>query len=171
MGLFDAFKFTLKSQVDFYVKKYAKLLSQGCSNEQIVNNLTEFYLQHEPSWKKEHMIDHHDAYVQNIDTLIKDIMLFQFVYGKTSYYDQNANQLKQSEKFVTISNETSQYLGFYKKKYGLHMQHENRSDNNYTIFKCIQCKQKLRIPIKKELLKITCPSCDNIFHFQNGKKT
>ena len=170
MGLLDAFRFTLKSQVDFYVKKYAQLQSQGCSKEQIVNALTEFYLQHEPLWKKEHMIDQHETYVQNIDIVIQDIILFQFVYGKTSYYDQNADRLKQSEKFVTVVAETSKYLVFYKTKYGLQMPHGNRSDDDYTIFKCLQCNQKLRIPIKKELLKITCSSCNNIFHFQDGKK-
>ena len=49
-----------------------------------------------------------------------------------------------------------------------------RSDdcgNNHMIIQCESCSQKLRIPIKKEPLKITCPSCKNIFSFHNADKT
>ena len=44
----------------------------------------------------------------------------------------------------------------------------NQSEQD--IFQCVSCGQKLRFPIKKELLKITCTSCKNTFHFQNGKR-
>ena len=42
----------------------------------------------------------------------------------------------------------------------------NQSEQD--IFQCESCGQKLRFPIKKELLKITCTSCKNSYHFQNG---
>ena len=43
--------------------------------------------------------------------------------------------------------------------------------SKYIYFQCESCGQKLRIPIKKEPLKITCPTCKNIFFIENGKKT
>ena len=52
----------------------------------------------------------------------------------------------------------------------LHVPQEDHSSGHYTVNQCQNCEQKLRIPIKKKPLKITCPSCKNIFHFQNGKK-
>lgn len=58
-----------------------------------------------------------------------------------------------------------------KKTNVLHMPYENHSISNYTIFPCEHCGQKLRTPIKEELLKVTCPSCKNIFHFIDGKIT
>jgi len=42
--------------------------------------------------------------------------------------------------------------------------------SQYIIFQCESCGQKLRVPVKTEPLKITCPSCKNIFFFENGKK-
>ncbi|MCK5681822.1 J domain-containing protein [bacterium] len=45
-----------------------------------------------------------------------------------------------------------------------------QDNHDYTIFNCQQCNQKLRIPLKKEPLKITCTSCKSRFHFQYGKK-
>ena len=47
--------------------------------------------------------------------------------------------------------------------------HKDFSNMN-SIFQCEHCGQKLRFPIKNELLKITCTSCKNTFHFQNGKR-
>ncbi len=44
------------------------------------------------------------------------------------------------------------------------------SSNINSIFQCEHCGQKLRFPIKTELLKITCTSCKNTFHFQKGKR-
>jgi Zn finger protein HypA/HybF involved in hydrogenase expression len=57
-----------------------------------------------------------------------------------------------------------------RKRTVLHMPYNEQKGINYNIFQCQDCGQKLRIPIKKELLKITCPSCKNTFHFQNGEK-
>jgi hypothetical protein len=47
--------------------------------------------------------------------------------------------------------------------------HKDFSNMN-SIFQCEHCGQKLRFPIKNELLKITCTSCKNTFHFQKGKR-
>jgi uncharacterized protein YbaR (Trm112 family) len=52
---------------------------------------------------------------------------------------------------------------------------QKRSNNidrsNCIIFQCENCTQKLRIPIKNKLLKITCPVCKKIFYFHDGKQT
>ncbi len=39
------------------------------------------------------------------------------------------------------------------------------------IFQCDSCGQKLRIPLKTEPIRITCPSCKNVFICENGKKS
>jgi hypothetical protein len=57
-----------------------------------------------------------------------------------------------------------------RKQKELQAQHEDHGNSNCTVFQCQHCRQNLRIPIKKELLKITCPTCKNIFHFQDGMK-
>jgi len=56
--------------------------------------------------------------------------------------------------------------GFYEQK-----RSNNIDRSNCIIFQCINCAQKLRIPIKNKLLKITCPVCKKIFYFHNGKQT
>jgi DNA-directed RNA polymerase subunit RPC12/RpoP len=38
-------------------------------------------------------------------------------------------------------------------------------------YNCDHCGHDFRFPdIKKEILKITCPNCEYIFYFKNGKK-
>lgn len=58
-----------------------------------------------------------------------------------------------------------------KKRDVLYMPYDEHKNDKYTFFHCQNCGQKLRIPIKKELLKITCPSCKNTSLFINGNKT
>lgn len=50
-------------------------------------------------------------------------------------------------------------------------QPNERGGGEYIVFKCESCGQKLRVPPRKERLKITCPACYNVFLFQNGKRT
>ena len=69
------------------------------------------------------------------------------------------------------SNFRQDFDNAYQRFYTEAVQTEEKHKNiNYNIFQCQDCGQKLRIPIKNKLLKITCPSCKNTFHFQNGEK-
>ena len=38
-------------------------------------------------------------------------------------------------------------------------------ENYKTIAKCINCKQKIRIPIDKGNLRVTCPNCNHVFRY------
>jgi len=38
----------------------------------------------------------------------------------------------------------------------------NESGSSHIIIQCKNCGQKLRLPVRKDLLKVTCPSCKNI---------
>jgi hypothetical protein len=38
------------------------------------------------------------------------------------------------------------------------------------IVQCDNCGQKLKVPKNDRMLKVTCPSCKNTFHFQKGEK-
>lgn len=57
-----------------------------------------------------------------------------------------------------------------KKQSVLYMPYDEQKDSSSDIFQCENCGQKLRIPLRNGLLKITCPSCKNKFYFQNGKR-
>ena len=52
----------------------------------------------------------------------------------------------------------------------IYMPHSKEIDSGGCIVPCENCGQKLRVPQKDKMLKITCPSCKNIFYFKNGEK-
>lgn len=121
----------------------------------------------------------------------------QEVIGALQYYDGNegwvitnstftpsAIALAQKSKIILIDREAivhiEDFINCAKKKQKkmvektqsvAHIPQDNYGNVNYCISLCEYCRQKLRIPIKKELLKITCPACRNIFYFHNGKQT
>jgi uncharacterized protein YbaR (Trm112 family) len=50
----------------------------------------------------------------------------------------------------------------------INIKYDDHSNSSSSVLSCKRCGQKLRIPIKKHLLKITCPSCNEIFYLQKG---
>lgn len=38
-------------------------------------------------------------------------------------------------------------------------------DNRKTIIKCVNCKQRIRVPIDKGNLRVTCPKCNYVFRY------
>ncbi len=74
-----------------------------------------------------------------------------FLYERTTYYERIAEQRR-------IERNRARELGNKKK---FHISCPNKD-----------CQQKLRIPVTKNLLRITCPKCDTIFQYprtQNPK--
>jgi hypothetical protein len=47
----------------------------------------------------------------------------------------------------------------------------NNCNGSHIIIQCKHCSQKLRLPAKKGLLNVTCPSCKNIFNYQSEDNT
>ncbi|MEA1949301.1 MAG: zinc-ribbon domain-containing protein [Thermodesulfobacteriota bacterium] len=57
-----------------------------------------------------------------------------------------------------------------KKDNVIHLPHSMEKGIDGFIILCENCNQKLRVPQKDKMLKITCPSCKNTLYFKNGKK-
>lgn len=52
----------------------------------------------------------------------------------------------------------------------IHLSNGQDDYKDVCIIQCDHCGQKLRVPRNDRLLKVKCPSCKNIFHFQKGEK-
>jgi len=50
-------------------------------------------------------------------------------------------------------------------------QKKEKTNNDHVIFQCHSCNQKMRVPIRNNLIEVSCPKCKNIFYFHNGKET
>jgi hypothetical protein len=108
----------IKHQVKFYVKNYAKLRSQGYSNDQAIQYLINFYLQGEPDWKADFMHSRFNIYVNNFDELVHDIMLFYYNIDP-KYGIWKVDKGKKPVPDYIIFQQADNYLRKYKSKYGI----------------------------------------------------
>lgn len=106
----------VEHQVKFYTKKYSQEINAGCTNEEAICRLVNFYLQGEPEWKVEYMKERLGEYFKTFDQLVYDITLF--------YY--NADPALQVWKIDRVSKplpseyviqQANRYLHIYKERY------------------------------------------------------
>jgi len=88
-------------------------------------------------------------------------------HGRSQYAPELELLKNVSERSTGSVGESTDYT---KNKYSKSQSHARPNDSapDHIIIRCDSCGQKLRIPTRKEMLKITCPSCKYTFHFQDG---
>lgn len=84
-----------------------------------------------------------------IETLLL-VIIFYRVLSKNKY-----KRSKENKKYLDIKNKTISKFNYFKKRY--------KDRNTHTYKKCPNCKQKIRLPLKKGKHIVKCPNCNNRF--------
>lgn len=93
------------------------------------------------------------AAVRNI-LYILGIALIIYCYYRTL----SRNVTKRYAENQAFAAKTSKIRGLFKKQVG-----EAKQKQNYHIYKCPSCKQKIRIPKGKGKIEVRCPKCGTTF--------
>lgn len=95
----------------------------------------------------------------NIIRIIELLLIFIILYRSLS---KNINRRKkENDKYLSIKNRIIKSFNYNKKKY------EERNTHMYK--KCPNCKQKIRLPLKKGKHTVKCPNCSYKFEVKCRK--
>ena len=89
----------------------------------------------------------------NIIRIIELLLIFIILYRSLS--KNISRRKKENDKYLNIKNRIIKSFNYNKKKY------EERNTHMYK--KCPNCKQKIRLPLKKGKHTVKCPNCGNRF--------
>ena len=84
-----------------------------------------------------------------LELIVFGLALYRFLSKKKS------KRIKENNKYLEITNKIKGYFDYQKKKY--------KDRNTHMYKKCPNCKQKLRLPLKKGVHTVKCPNCKEKF--------
>lgn len=95
-------------------------------------------------------------------TVLSTIELIIFVVAVYRYLSKNKNQRsKENKKYLYIKDKILNYFNYQKRKY--------KDRNTHMYKKCPNCKQKIRLPLKKGKHTVKCPNCSHKFEVKCSK--
>ena len=95
----------------------------------------------------------------NIIRIIELLLVFIILYRSLS--KNISRRKKENDKYLNIKNRIIKSFNYNKKKY------EERNTHMYK--KCPNCKQKIRLPLKKGKHTVKCPNCSYKFEVKCRK--
>lgn len=95
----------------------------------------------------------------NIIRIIELLLIFIILYRSLS--KNISRRKKENDKYLNIKNRIIKSFNYNKKKY------EERNTHMYK--KCPNCKQKIRLPLKKGKHTVKCPNCSYKFEVKCRK--
>lgn len=95
----------------------------------------------------------------NIIRIIELLLIFIILYRSLS--KNISRRKKENDKYLNIKNRIIKNFNYNKKKY------EERNTHMYK--KCPNCKQKIRLPLKKGKHTVKCPNCSYKFEVKCRK--
>lgn len=95
----------------------------------------------------------------NIIRIIELLLIFIILYRSLS--KNISRRKKENDKYLSIKNRIIKSFNYNKKKY------EERNTHMYK--KCPNCKQKIRLPLKKGKHTVKCPNCSYKFEVKCRK--
>lgn len=95
----------------------------------------------------------------NIIRIIELLLIFIILYRSLS--KNISRRKKENDKYLNIKNKIIKSFNYNKKKY------EERNTHMYK--KCPNCKQKIRLPLKKGKHTVKCPNCSYKFEVKCRK--
>lgn len=84
-----------------------------------------------------------------LELIIFGLALYRFLSKKKS------KRIKENKKYLEFIIKINGYFDYQKKKY--------KDRNTHMYKKCPNCKQKLRLPLKKGIHTVKCPNCKEKF--------
>lgn len=92
-----------------------------------------------------------------IQSIIIDIIVLILLTIATLRYlsKDKVKRRKENQKYLLIKNKIIKKYNYYKRRY--------QDRNTHTYRKCKNCKQKIRLPLKKGKHKVKCPNCGTYF--------
>lgn len=84
-----------------------------------------------------------------LELIVFGIALYRFLSKKKS------KRSRENNKYLEVRDKIKKFFDYQKKKYN--------DRNTHMYKKCPKCKQKLRLPLKKGIHTVKCPSCNDKF--------
>jgi ribosomal protein L37AE/L43A len=98
--------------------------------------------------------------------LLNWIVLAMLVYLYFRMFSRNfSKRTKENEKYMQLSQPIATWIWRVRSKFGKYgvSKRARTKDKTHKIFRCPECKQKVRVPRGKGKIEIRCPKCGRQF--------